>query len=70
MAEPGVAPNKLVAVEDIARIYRTRRRWALHSRGRDRNLLRPAGLFLKAYYDPFVNFSGQTMVRLGAGLKF
>ena len=26
--------------------------------------------FWKAYYDPFVNFSRQTMVRLGAGLKF
>ncbi len=30
---------------------------------------RPAW-FWKACYDPFVNFSRQTMVRLGAGLKF
>ena len=26
--------------------------------------------FWKAYYDPYVNFSNQTMVRLGIGLKF
>ncbi|MBI3651978.1 MAG: hypothetical protein HY231_13240 [Acidobacteria bacterium] len=26
--------------------------------------------FWKAYYDPYVNFSNQTMVRVGAGLKF
>ena len=26
--------------------------------------------FWKAYYDPFVNFSRQSMVRLGVGLKF
>jgi hypothetical protein len=26
--------------------------------------------FWKAYYDPYVNFSGHTMVRLGVGLKF
>jgi hypothetical protein len=26
--------------------------------------------FWKAYYDPYVNFSGHTMVRFGVGLKF
>jgi len=26
--------------------------------------------FWKAYYDPHVNFTGQTMVRIGVGLKF
>ena len=43
----------------------------LHSQRRDRGLLRPSNLVLETIViDAHVNFTGQTMVRIGVGLKF